>query len=52
MLVGHQAVTFAAKRAAPRTSLGVQAGAAMLLDSVSPPLVLAKVEQVRIDPAA
>jgi membrane-bound metal-dependent hydrolase YbcI (DUF457 family) len=50
MFIGHQAVAFAAKRAAPRTSLGVLMGAAMLLDLLWPVLVLAGVEMVRIKP--
>ncbi len=50
MFIGHFAVAFAAKRAAPRTSLGVLVGAAQLLDLIWPPLVLAGIEQVRVEP--
>ncbi len=50
MFLGHFAVALAAKRAAPRASLGVLVGAAQLLDLIWPPLVLAGVEQVRIEP--
>lgn len=50
MFIGHLAVAFAAKRIAPRTSLGVLIGAAMLLDLIWPVFVLAAVEKVRIDP--
>ena len=41
---------FAARRAVPRRSLGVRVAAAQLLDLIWPPLVLAGVEQVRVDP--
>jgi len=50
MFIGHQAVAFAAKRVAPRTSLGVLMGAAIFLDLIWPVLVLAGIEKVRIDP--
>jgi len=50
MFIGHQAVAFAAKRVAPRTSLGVLMGAVLLLDLVWPALVLTGVEKVRIEP--
>ncbi len=50
MFLGHMAVGFAAKRAAPRASLGVLLGAAMLPDFIWPLLLLAGVEQVRVDP--
>ena len=50
MFIGHPAVAFAAKRVAPRTSLGVLMGAAMFLDLIWPVLVLVGVEKVRIDP--
>lgn len=50
MFIGHQAVAFATKRVAPRTSLGVLMGAAMFLDLLWPVLVLAGVEKVRIEP--
>jgi hypothetical protein len=50
MFVGHFAVAFAAKRAAPRASLGTLTAVAQLLDLIWPFLVLAGVEQVRIQP--
>jgi membrane-bound metal-dependent hydrolase YbcI (DUF457 family) len=50
MFIGHFAVAFAAKRVAPRASLGALVAAAQLLDLIWPPLVLAGVEQVRIEP--
>jgi hypothetical protein len=50
MFIGHFAVAFAAKRAAPRTSLGTLFAAAQLLDLVWPVLVLAGIERVRVDP--
>jgi membrane-bound metal-dependent hydrolase YbcI (DUF457 family) len=50
MLLGHYAVAFAAKRAAPRTSLGLLAFAAQWLDELWPILLLAGVERVRIVP--
>jgi hypothetical protein len=50
MFVGHFGVAFAAKRLAPRTSLGVLVAAGTFLDLVWPVLVLAGIETVRIDP--
>jgi membrane-bound metal-dependent hydrolase YbcI (DUF457 family) len=50
MFVGHFAVAFAAKCAAPRTSLGTLTAAAQLLDLIWPFLVIAGVERVRIQP--
>ncbi len=50
MFIGHAAVAFAAKRAAPRTSLGTLTAAAMLLDLIWPIFVLAGIEVLRIDP--
>jgi hypothetical protein len=50
MFIGHHAAGFAAKRLAPRVSLGTLFGAAMLLDLVWPLLLLAGVEHVRIAP--
>ena len=50
MFIGHFAVALAAKRAAPRTSLGTLVAAAQLIDLVWPVLVLAGVEVVRVDP--
>ena len=51
MFIGNYAVGFAAKRAAPRASLGTLTGAALLLDFLWAVLVLAGVERVRMDPA-
>jgi membrane-bound metal-dependent hydrolase YbcI (DUF457 family) len=50
MFIGHHAAGFAAKRLAPRVSLGTLFGASMLLDLVWPLLLLAGVEHVRIAP--
>ena len=50
MFLGHYGVAFAAKRAAPRTSLGWFVFAAEFLDEVWPVLLLLGVEQVRIVP--
>ena len=50
MFIGHNAVGFAAKKAAPRTSLGALMFAAMFLDLLWPILLLAGVERVRIHP--
>ncbi len=50
MFIGHFAVGFAAKRCAPRASLGVLTGAALLLDFIWAVLVLVGVEHVRVDP--
>jgi membrane-bound metal-dependent hydrolase YbcI (DUF457 family) len=50
MFIGHHAAGFAAKRFAPRVSLGTLFGAAMLLDLVWPLLLLAGVEHVHIAP--
>jgi len=50
MFIGHFAVGFAAKRLAPRTSLGTLFAAAQLLDLVWPLLVLLGLETVRVDP--
>jgi hypothetical protein len=50
MFIGHFAMGLAAKRVAPRTSLGTLFAAAQLLDLVWPALVLAGVETVRVDP--
>ena len=52
MFIGHFALGFAAKRVAPRTSLGTLFAAAQLVDLVWPILLLAGVERVRIDPGA
>jgi hypothetical protein len=48
MFIGHFGLAFAAKRAAPRTSLGTTFVAAQLADLLWPLLLLAGVEQVRI----
>lgn len=50
MFLGHFAVGFAAKRAAPYTSLGTLFAAAQLPDLVWPALVAMGVEEVRIAP--
>lgn len=51
MFLGHYAVAFAAKRAAPATSLGTLFLAAVFIDLLWPALLLAGVERARIDPA-
>lgn len=50
MLLGHYAVAFAAKRAAPQTSLGTLILAAQFPDLLWPVLLLAGLESVRVDP--
>jgi hypothetical protein len=50
MFLGHYAVALAAKRVAPRTSLGTLFLAAQLLDEIWPLLLLAGLERVRIVP--
>lgn len=50
MFLGHYGIAFAAKRAAPRTSLGTLAFAAQFLDEIWPILLLLGVERVRIVP--
>jgi len=50
MFIGHFAVGFAAKRAAPRASLGTYVAAATFLDILWPVLLLLGFEQVRIAP--
>src|SRR3954463_15948892 len=50
MFLGHYGLAFAAKRAAPRTSLGALSFAAQFLDELWPILLLLGVEQVRIAP--
>lgn len=52
MFIGHFALGFAAKRAAPRLSLAVLFAAAQLADLIWPLLVLIGLEQVRIAPGA
>ena len=48
MFIGHYAVALAAKKAAPRTSLGLLFIAAQFLDLLWPVLLLLGVEQVRL----
>jgi hypothetical protein len=50
VFIGHFAVGFAAKRLAPRTSLGLLMLATLFLDALWPVFLLAAVERVRIDP--
>ncbi len=50
MFLGHIGVAMAAKRAAPRASLGTLVAASVWIDLVWPALLLAGVERVRIDP--
>jgi membrane-bound metal-dependent hydrolase YbcI (DUF457 family) len=50
MFIGHLAVGLAAKRAAPRLSLGVLMAAAMFADALWPVLILLGIEEVRILP--
>lgn len=50
MFLGHYGVALAAKRGAPRTSLGALTFAAQFLDELWPILLLLGVEQVRIVP--
>jgi len=50
MFIGHFAVGFAAKRVAPRASLGALIAAPLLLDLLWPIFLLTGLESVRIDP--
>lgn len=50
MFIGHLALGLAAKRVAPRMSLGTLVVAAQLVDLAWPAMVLAGLERVRIDP--
>jgi membrane-bound metal-dependent hydrolase YbcI (DUF457 family) len=50
MFIGHFAVAFAAKKVAPRVSLGTLVFAAVFLDAVWPVLVLLGIERFRIVP--
>ena len=50
MFIGHDAVAFAGKKGAPRTSLGTLIAAASFLDLVWPVLVIAGVERFEIHP--
>ena len=50
MFLGHYGLAFAAKRAAPRASLGALTFAAQFLDELWPILLLLGIEQVRVVP--
>jgi len=50
MFIGHFAVGFAAKKFAPRTSMGLLLSAPLFLDMLWPVFVLVGWERVRIDP--
>jgi len=50
VFVGHLGLALAAKRAAPRASLGTLVAASSLVDLLWPLLLLAGVERVRIEP--
>jgi len=50
MFLGHFGLAFAAKRLAPRTSLGTLGAASQWVDLVWPVLVLAGIEHVQVDP--
>ena len=50
MFIGHFAVGFAAKKFAPRTSMGALLAAPLFLDLLWPVFLLLGLEQVRIDP--
>jgi hypothetical protein len=50
MFIGHYAVALAAKRVAPRTSLGTLFLAAQFVDLLWPILLLMGLEYVRVDP--
>jgi hypothetical protein len=50
MFIGHFAVGFAAKKAAPKTSLATLIAAALWPDILWPVFVLTGIERVRIDP--
>ena len=52
MFIGHVAVGFAAKRAAPNMPLGLLVGAALLLDLLWPIFLMLGIESVRIVPGA
>lgn len=49
MFLGHYALAFAAKRAAPATSLGTLFFASVFVDLLWPVLLLASVERARVD---
>ncbi len=50
MFIGHPAIGFASKRAAPSASLGILVLAPMLLDFLWPLFLLLGLENVRVDP--
>ena len=50
MFIGHFALGFALKRAAPKTNLGWLIASVEFLDLIWPILVLTGVERVEIDP--
>jgi len=50
VFIGHFAVGFAAKRLAPRASLGVLMAAPLFADLLWPIFLIAGIETVRIDP--
>ena len=50
MFLGHFALALGAKRVAPRASLGTLVAASQLIDLAWPALILAGVEEVRIEP--
>lgn len=50
MFIGHYAVAFAAKKSAPKTSLGTLFFAAQFIDLLWPIFLLLGLEHVRIDP--
>ena len=50
MFLGHYGVALAAKRVAPRVSLGVLVAAAQLADLVWPVMLLLGVERIRLNP--
>jgi len=52
MFIGHNAVGFGSKAAAPRVSLGLLMAAPMLLDLIWPAFVLLGIERVAITPDA
>lgn len=52
MFIGHNAIGFASKRLAPRTSMLFLMGAPMLLDLLWPVFLLCGIEHVRIAPGA
>jgi membrane-bound metal-dependent hydrolase YbcI (DUF457 family) len=50
MFIGHNALGFAAKKVAPRASLGLLMAAPMLLDLLWPIFLIAGIEQVELAP--